>query len=441
MKTNNNRRRNSLLRIILLVMLLVVLLPATFVSGQGEDKLVYAIAVNGEITPAMAAFLESRIDEAHEMQADGVIIEISTLGGRVDSATDMSDAILASRIPVVVYIQNRAVSAGALISIAAENIAMAPGSHIGAAKPIPDDPKTVSYVSAEFRTIAETNGRDPLIAAAMVDETIEIQGLVREGEILDMTANQAIEYGYAEFIVSSRSELLQEMGWENAVVSEEEMDFRLRIAQFLTSYEVASLLLSLGMIALIAEFYTQGFGISGIIGITCFVLYFSSGFIAGYTDFWAVAIFTVGIILLIIELTVPGFGVFGISGLAAMFIGIILAAPSVRQGVFSLMIALIVSVLAIPIFLKVFGKSKLVQRFVLAHAETVNMGYIHTAGSKTYLEGKTGTALTVLRPSGRVQIEDERLDAITEGEYIDKGQKVRVVRVEGSKVIVYPLDE
>lgn len=441
MKSLKKRKNRDKLRLLLILLLMTVLLPATLAAGQTEPRTIVSIEVDGEITPAMAAFLENKINEAHRNQVDGIIIEMSTLGGRVDSATDMRDAIMGSRIPIVIYIRNRAISAGALISIAAEHIAMAPGSHIGSAKPIPDDPKTVAYVSGEFRTTAETTGRDPQIAAAMVDAAIEIEGLVREGEILDMTALQALEYGYADFIVDSRSEILQVMGWEGAEIIDEEMDFRYRIAQFLTSYEVASLLLSIGMIALIAEFYTQGFGISGIIGIACFVLYFSSGFIAGYTDFWAVAIFTVGIILLIVELTIPGFGVFGISGLAAMFIGIILAAPDVRQGVFSLMIALVVSVLAIPIFIKVFGKSRLVQRFVLATAETVDMGYVHTAASRSYLVGKNGIALTVLRPSGKVQIDEERLDAIAEGEYIDKGQKVRVARVEGSKVIVYSQDD
>lgn len=422
-------------RLILLLLLFILIIPVSIVLGQETSPVVYSIAVDGEITPAMAIFLERKIEDANTNNADGIIIEIKTLGGRVDSAIEMRDAIIASDTPVVVYIESRAISAGALISIAAPTIAMAPGSHIGAAKPSPDDPKTVAFVSGEFRTTAELTGRDPQIAMAMVDESIEIDGLVREGEILDLTANEAFANGYAEFIAIDRNEVMREMGWQDATLIQEEMDFRYRIAQFLTSYEVASLLLSLGMIALIAEFYTQGFGISGIIGIACFVLYFSSGFIAGYTDLWAVVIFFIGVALLIIELTIPEFGVFGISGLIAMVIGIILAAPSVRQGVFSILISILAAIIAIPIFIKVFGKSKFMNRIILVHSETVAMGYVHTTG-KSDLTGKKGVAISVLRPSGKVLIDGIRTDAIAEGEFIDSGTQIKVVFVEGSKVVV-----
>ncbi len=424
-------------RLIFFLLLFFIVMPAFTVLGQDSPQVVHSIAVDGEITPAMAAFLKHKIDDANANNADGIIIEIKTLGGRVDSAIEMRDAIIASDAPVVVYIESRAISAGALISIAARTIAMAPGSHIGSAKPSPDDPKTVAFVSGEFRTTAELTGRDPQIAVAMVDETIVIEGLVREGEILDLTANEAFANGYADFIADGRAEVMREMGWQNATLIEEEMDFRYRIAQFLTSYEVASLLLSLGMIALIAEFYTQGFGISGIIGIACFVLYFSSGFIVGYTDLWAVVIFFIGVVLLIIELTIPEFGIFGISGLIAMFIGIILAAPSVRQGVFSLLISILAGIIAIPIFIKVFGKSKFMNRLVLAHSETVAMGYVHTA-AKNDMVGKTGLALSVLRPSGKILVDGIRTDAIAEGEFIDSGTRIKVVHVEGSKIIVAP---
>ncbi len=438
MYTENMKKTKNKFMFFMIIM--TVLMSVFGVYGQSDRQTVYVISIDGEITPAMAAFLEDKLEDANAAGADGIVIEMKTFGGRVDSATEMRDAIFDSSIPVVVYIESRAISAGALISIAADTLIMAPGSHIGAAQPIPNDPKTVAFVSGEFRTTAEKTGRDPQIAMAMVDAAIEIEGIVREGEILDLTANEALEYGFADHIVSDLDEVLEVMGWQNAEVIEEEPDFRYRIAQFLSSYEVASLLLSLGTIALIAEFYTQGFGISGIIGITCFVLYFSSGFIAGYTELWSIVIFLAGVILLFIELTIPGFGVFGISGIIAVFLGIIFAAPSVRQGVISLLIAVIAGVLAVPIFLKVFGKTKLMQRLVLNTSETVDRGYVHSP-DKNYLLGKTGKTQTGLRPSGSILIDGLRIDALADGMFIDSNTSVKVIRVEGSKVVVTPDSE
>lgn len=434
-------------RLLYLLLVFFVLIPAVMIVAQGSPQVtaqgsipsaqqaVSIIAVDGEITPAMAAFLKNAIENTNSKGASGIIIEIQTLGGRVDSAIQMRDAIFASKAPVAVYIESRAISAGALISIAAKTILMAPGSHMGSAQPIPNDPKTLAFVSGEFRTTAEKTGRDPKIALAMVDESVEIPGLVGKGEILDLTANEAFQYGYADYIVSGRNEALKALGWENAAITEEAPDFRFWIAQFLTSYEVASLLLTLGILALIVEFYTPGFGVPGIIGITFLVLYFSSGFIAGYTELWAVLVFIAGIILLLIEMVVPGFGVFGISGIIAMFVGIIFTAPSIKQGVLTLLIALVAVIAAIPILIKIFGKSRFMQRLVLTHSETAARGYVQSP-DKSQLIGQAGVAITVLRPSGKILVDGTRIDAITDGAYIDSGAKVKIIQVEGSKVIV-----
>jgi membrane-bound serine protease (ClpP class) len=383
----------------------------------------------------MAAYLEKQIAAAVADGSTGVLIEINTLGGQVVAATRMRDAIVGAPLPVAVYISDRAISAGALISIAAKKIVMAPGSHIGAAEPVPNEPKTLAFVSGEFRSTAEKTGRDPQIAAAMVDAAIVIPGLVEAGKILDLTSEEAMQVGYAVALAADRAEALQILGWENAALVIGEKDFRFGAAQFLSSYQITSLLLTLGMLLLVAELFIPGFGIAGILGIACFALYFTGGFLAGHTEWWSMLLFGVGAVLLAIEIFVPGFGVFGIGGLLAMFIGIVFAAPNPGQGIGSLAIALVLAIIAVPIFIKFFGRSKLLRRFVLATAETAESGYVHAA-SKEDLLGQTGTTLTVLRPSGAVQIAGQRVDALAESEFIDRGVPVEVIRVEGTKVVV-----
>ena len=225
------------------------------------------------------------------------------------------------------------------------------------------------------------------------------------------------------------------MGWASAPLVEEEPDFRFRMAQFLTRYEISSLLLSLGMLALIAELFIPGFGVAGITAIISFALYFTSGFLAGHTEWWAAIIFFAGIVLLVIEIAAPGFGVFGITGLIAIFVGIVFAAPTLSQGIGSLLIALSVAILSIPIFFKIFGRSRLIQRFVLASEQTVAMGYTH-AETKDHLMGQTGKTLTSLRPAGSISLDGLRIDALSDGEFINKGVPVKVIRVEGTKVFV-----
>lgn len=422
-------------RILLFVLVVLFLFSSLSVYGENGEKTIYIISVDGEITPAMASFVKGAVEEANRGKAQGIIIDISTLGGRVDSAISMKDAIFASSADVVVYISSRAISAGALISISSEVIAMAPGSHIGSAEPVPNEPKALAFVKGEFESAAERTGRDPEIAMAMVDASISIEGLVQEGEILDLTANQALLYGYADFMAENIDEVLEKMGWSDGTTIFKSPNYRFKIAHFLTSYEVASLLITLGIFAIIAELFTPGFGVAGITGITCFVLYFAGGFLAGTTDLWAVFIFLAGIVLLIIELMIPGFGLFGISGIAALLIGIILSAPTIRQGVITLSISTAAIIIGLPIIIKLTAGSKFMRRLVLTTTEAPSQGYVHAPSKESFL-GKTGVAHTVLRPSGSIMVDGEKIDAITDGEYAEKGAKVVVIKVEGGKVIV-----
>jgi len=432
-----NRRKHRICALLAIV-LFAVLAPVLQVSGQDGSPKVTVVVIDGEITPAMASFLGNAIDAANRDGADGILIEISTLGGQVASAIEMRDAIIASDIPVAVYIGDRAISAGALISIAADTIIMAPGSHIGAAEPIPNDAKSVAYVSGEFRTTAEKTGRDPELAAAMADAAIEIEGIVDAGEILDLTAQEANDLGFADYIAGSRSEALQLLGWQNASVTEVEPDFKYRIAHFLTSYEVAAILLLIGMIGLIAELFIPGFGAAGILGIICFALYFAGGFLAGHTEWWSILIFVAGIILISIEIIVPGFGFFGIAGIIALFVGIVFAAPTAGQGIGVLLIAIVAALIAIPIFFKIFGRTKFMRRLVLNNAETGDQGFT-SVETKSDLLGKTGVALTVLRPAGSVSLDGIRVDAVADGEFINPGTQVKVIRMVGSSVVVTTL--
>ena len=430
-------KRSSFISILILFIFIIVVFTQQADAVAIANSRVYTIPIKGEITPAMASFVKNQIEKANIEEAKGILIVVSTYGGRVDSAIDIKDTILGSQIPVAVYIKDRAVSAGALISIAADYIVMAPASHLGAAEPIPYSEKNVAAISAEFRSAAKFRGRDPQIAAAMVDKSIEIAGLTEKGSLLDMTAEEAKEYGYADAIVARQEEAIAYLGWEDAEIFNAEPDFKVKIAQFLTRVEVASLLLLIGMIATIIEIFAPGFGLPGIIGIVCFSLYFGGNFLAGNTEWWAVLLFIIGLVLLGIEMAVPGFGVFGIAGILAVLAGLILAASDPLKGVISVGISLLAVAIAIPIFGKYFGGAKLFRRLVLTEAVKPNDSRpIAHQQESTDLTGKIGVSVTPLRPAGIVEIDGHKYDVVSDGEYISSGEKVKVVEAAGSRIVV-----
>jgi membrane-bound serine protease (ClpP class) len=404
------------------------------VNGDGS---VYIIPIRGEITPAMASFVVRNIELANTARSKGILIEISTLGGRADAAMGIKTAILDSKVPVTVFIEDRAVSAGALISIAANTIIMTPGSHMGAAEPIPNTPKAVAAIAAEFKGAAEARGRDPQIAAAMVDRNIAIPVLTEAGSILSLTAQEAYDRGYANALLYGRNEVLKHLGWEDAHINEVHPDVRIRIAQFLTRHEIASILLTIGMLALIMEIFAPGFGLPGIVGLVSFALYFGGGFLAGHTEWWPLMLFALGIGLLIAEAAMPGFGILGVSGVIVVFISLILAAPDPVRGITSVGIAFIVSALAIPILGKIFGWAKLLNRFVMTEVLTADAGNVPINSSVKIPEiGQIGVAITQLRPAGIAEFGGTRHDCMSDGDFITAGTEVKVVQATASKIVV-----
>lgn len=420
------------------VLLLALMSFAVPVGAQNNNEnKVFVIPIRGEITPAMAIFVADSITEANRVNAQGILIEISTLGGRADAAMGIKSSILDSRVPVTVFISDRAVSAGALITIAANTILMTPGSQMGAAEPIPSDPKIVSAISAEFRAAAQARGRDPLIAAAMVDRSIVIEGLTTEDSILSVTAQEALNLGFADGIVEDREAALRFLGWDRFSQTEIIPSPLMTIAQFLTRSEVASLLLIIGLLGFVIEFYIPGFGIPGIVGMIALALFFGGGLLAGTTQWLPVFMFAVGLVLLTIEVTMPGFGLFGIGGVILMLTSFVLAAPDPVSGIVAVVIALILSLIAIPVLYKIFGKSKLFRGVVVSDVLKPGMDEVSIyAKVKLPDIGQIGIALTAMRPAGIVDFDGVHYDCMSDGQFISAQDKVKVVQATPSKVVV-----
>lgn len=234
--------------------------PGQFLPAHTERPVVFVVPINGVIDLGLAPFVERVLDEAATTRATAVILQINTFGGRVDAAVIIRDALLRSRVQTVAFVDKRAISAGALISLAAERIAMVDAGTIGAATPIeigaPGGPvqpvaeKTVAYVRKEFRATAESRRRPALLAEAMVDADVEVPGLNAKGKLLTLTTEEALRHGMVDFRADSVDEVLMVLGLPGAEIRRVTPAWAERLVRFLIHPVIASLLTAIGILGI-----------------------------------------------------------------------------------------------------------------------------------------------------------------------------------------------
>ena len=430
-------------------------LGALAVPGTVQNEsTVYRVPVTGEIELGLAPYIQRAVKEAAEVGAAALILDIDTPGGRVDAAEIISDALTDSEVPVYSLINRRAYSAGALIALSTSRIYMRPASVIGAATPVDGTgtkapEKIVSAMRSQMRALAESNGLEPEVAAAMVDEDIEIDGVVESGKLLTLTTEEAVEIGYAEAI-EDLDALLVELGHEGATVVTLELNWAEHLVRFFSSSVVSPFLLSLGFLGLLIEIRTPTFGLAGTMGLISLGLFFGSNMIVGLAGLEDVLIVGAGLVLLGIEaFVVPGFGIFGVAGIVAILAGLYMSLlgniptmPDFTRAAWVLtssMLLLIGSAWALIRTLP--SSSRLAESGIFLLAKTASATGYESAEVRSDLVGKHGTAITDLRPAGTALVGNERIDVVSESEWISAGTPVKILSAEGYRHIVRSVSE
>ena len=415
-----------------------------FPGGATGHQTVAVIEVAGTIDPGTASYVRHAFQEAQRIDAAAVIMEFDTPGGFISAAEEIRRLMDDYQRPVFAFVRPSAISAGAYLALAADQIYMVAGGTIGAAEPSllgvgEVDEKFLSVWESEMAVMAERRGRDPQIASAMVRRDLAIDDLVEEGELLTLTAGQALEVGYSEGIVFDSAELLQMVGMEEASLQRVESRVTDTLVSWTTNPVIGTLLLMIGIGGLILEVISAGFGAAGILSMAAFALYFGGNIAAGMAEYWVLMLFVFGIALMLVEAFMPGFGVFGIAGLISTLASIILAAVSVQTGMVMLLIAIVLSAVFSIVAFRYFSRRGMLRHLILSAEETVGLGYVAPPDQKELL-GKEGIAVTSLRPSGTARIDGRRIDVVTGGDFIPSGEKVIVDRVEGVRVVVRRVD-
>lgn len=427
-----------------------------FVVSQADTQkpVVFVAPIEGVIDLGLAPFVQRVLDEATAAEAKAVILNINTFGGRVDAAVLIRDALLNSKVLTVAFINKRAISAGALISLASEKIAMADGGTIGAATPVqiglpgspaqPVEEKTVSYMRKEFRATAEQRNRPPLIAEAMVDADVEVPDLVKKSKLLTLTTKEALQADIADFQANSLEAVLQSVNLADAEIRYASETWAESLVRFLTHPVVSSLLMTVGILGIMLEMRMPGFGVPGALGLISLALFFwGHGLVqlAGLEEFLLVGL---GLILVGLEIfVIPGFGIAGILGIMALMGGLGLSLIGtgatwdfMLSALGQVALSILVAIIAALIVLRYFPRLPFGRRLILETNLQAQEGYESSPPEDHRWLGKQGIAVSDLHPSGIARFDRERVDVVSDGTFIDAGQPLEVVRIDGNRVVV-----
>jgi membrane-bound serine protease (ClpP class) len=444
----------ALLSALAMVWMLQATEPET--SVDDPDGGVYVIHVEGLIDNGLYSYIERGLQRARSNNAACVILQIDTFGGLVDAADNIRKSLLSSELPIVAFIDLNAASAGALISIATDSIYMAPGGSIGAATVVDGSgtyasEKMQSYMRGIMRATAESTNRDPQVAEAMVDESVAIEGIIAEGKLLTLSTEEALRIGFIQGSAASIEDVMDIMGWTGLPVIDMQEVWAESVLRFLANPVVSSILMLMMLGGLYFELQTPGIGFPGIMAGIGSLLFFAPLYIMGLAQSWEIVLFIMGVILIVIEIfVIPGFGLAGISGISLVIfsLGVSLIGNvglqfpeigQISQAIWTMAITLILGVAMIASMVRYLPENIMFNTLVLSESTDRSRGY---TGADTHDEllGSEGVTVTALRPSGTALLNDRRIDVVSDGDFIEKGARVKVVETANLKVVVRKLD-
>ena len=441
------------------ISIVLTFIVSSYLSAQS----VVHVPINGTIDMGLPNYIQRALQIAQADSAKYLVFDIDTFGGRVDAATQIKDMILSSDVATIAFINRRAISAGALISLSCDSIYMTDGATIGAATAVDAEgekasEKVISYMREEMAASAEANGRSREIAQAMVDEEIEIDFIIsvnndtlnggeiegfNSGKLITLSTDLALKSGIADAQVESFLDLLKKLNIDQKNVIEVKETWSELMVRFLTNPNFAPILMSLGMIGVFFEIKSPGFGVPGGLGILCLALFFGSHLLVGLADVTEILILGSGLLLILLEiLVIPGFGIVGIPGflmivysLFTMLIGEYPLPEDFNMAIRSMSYSFVLMLILGTLIFRALTRSDYYKKLIPVEGQPSSKGFSISKGYQNLI-GEIGKCVTVLRPSGRVEINGKVYQAMSTGEYIEKGQSVKVSHTDENQIVV-----
>ena len=425
-----------------------------------QAQSVYSVSIKEDIGPNAWRTMKNAVKQAKLNKSEYFLIDLNTFGGALNFADSIRSSLLNDNpFKTIVYVNNNAASAGALISLAADYIYMHSGSSLGAASVVNQSGEVLpekyqSYMRGLMRATAEAKGRDPKMAEAFVDPTISVPELKEDGKLLTLTASEAVKVGLAKKEVKGQSDIFSDLRIEKPDVQNHQLTWVDHLVALLVNPLVSGLLI-MGIIGgIYFELQTPGIGFALLVALVCGALFFAPLYLQGLADNWEIAIFVLGVILLVLEIfVIPGFGVAGIAGIILVLCGLAfsmvandyfdfkLTQPGLLMNSFIIVIgAMILTIILMVIFGKNVLQSPTFKRLVLQDEQKATEGYTSSV-AKPNLINKVGVTKTVLRPSGKIEIDNVWYDAVALDSFIDVGEEIYVEKHENYNLFVRKLAE
>ncbi|WP_312696634.1 NfeD family protein [Sphingobacterium mizutaii] len=437
------------------------ILAICFVSFfQAKAQTVYSVQIKEDIGPNAWRTMKNAIKQAKLSKSEYLLIDLNTFGGALNFADSIRSSLLNdNQFKTIVYVNNNAASAGALISLAADYIYMHSGASLGAASVVNQQGEVLpekyqSYMRGLMRATAEAKGRDPKVAEAFVDPAISVPELKEDGKLLTLTASEAVKIGLAKKEVKSQVDIFSDLNIAKPDVQEHQITWVDSLIALLINPLVSGLLI-MGIIGgIYFELQAPGIGFALVVALICGALFFAPLYLQGLADNWEIAIFVLGVILLVLEIfVIPGFGVAGIAGIILVLCGLAfsmvandyfdfkLTQPGLLMNSFIIVIgAMILTIVLMVIFGKNVLQSPTFKRLVLQDEQKADEGYTSSV-AKRNLINKVGVTKTVLRPSGKIEIDNVWYDAVSLDSFIDVGEEIYVEKHENYNLFVRKLSE
>ncbi len=415
-------------------------------SLSKERSKVVVFDMKEQIAPPIWHKTKKAVQQAKDINAELIVIHMNTYGGMLESADSIRTLLLDTEIPVYVFIDNNAASAGALISIACDSIYMRPGANIGAATVVnqegaamPD--KYQSYMRSMMRATAEAKGRDPEIAQAMVDPRITVEGVIDSTMVLTFTTSEAIENGFCEGEADNLDEVIAKSKIKDPVIIRQKLTASDHIIGFLINPFVSGILIMVIVGGIYFELQSPGLGFPSGAAIIAALLYFAPLYIEGLAANWEILLFIIGLVLIAVEIfAIPGFGVAGILGISFMVVGLTLAMVESFEGYegsidfsplitafFTVIIAMFLGMLgSFYLSKKLFSGKTIFGELALTATQEKSEGFTSAYNKYEAMIGLEAVAFSDLRPAGKIEMNGELFDAVAESGYIEKESKVTV---------------
>ncbi|MFW5933234.1 MAG: NfeD family protein, partial [Actinomycetota bacterium] len=452
--------------------------------AQSAPGAVHLIRLDGAVGLSSVPHVERALEAAAADEAALAVLVLDAPAGRRDAVVPVADSLLDAEVATTAFVDGRALSAASLVAVASERIVFAPGAVLGAAEPaLPTsggaqttDAKVVATMSEAFRSAAEARDRDPDVAVGMVDPTVEVAGLAGASRLARLDADAAEAFGYLDARADDLDQLLEQRGLEQAPRVEATPRATERIVEVITHPLVAATLLALGVVLPVLELFLGAFGLISATGVAALGTFFYGHVLTGLAGGQEVVVILVGLGLMVLEIfVVPGFGVPGILGFAAVLgggwlsivgsdLGLVTTGQMVSTGAtvaiafVAIAIGLIVLLSLVsrqrsegredepsggqqtPRWLRWFGDGDRLARDEepsLEPGSDLDDGApLSTAAAAASREGARGVAASDLHPAGIADFNGYRVDVVTTGDYLDKGEAVEVVRAERYRRVV-----